>query len=112
MLINAIRYSKPNKKITVKTKFAKPYLEIVIIDKGPGIPLREQSLIFTPFYRVSSVIPKNPEGSGLGLTIASSFIKKLGGKIDLKSRINKGSQFKVRLPVISTSERFNYLIRK
>lgn len=100
LISNSIQYGKSNSKVTVKTKLSKKQLEILVKDKGPGIPLKEQPLLFTPFYRTSNSKQVNPFGTGLGLTIAKLFTEKLGGKIGIVSKKNKGSKFWVRLPVV------------
>lgn len=93
-------------------KLLKRYVEISVIDRGQGISAKEQTLIFSPFYRIESLILKNPEGTGLGLTIAQLFIKRMGGTIGVKSKKNKGSRFRIKLPIKKNSKKFTYLIRR
>lgn len=112
LISNAIQYTRPKTDITIKTKYLRPYLEISVKDKGLGIPKKEQLLIFTPFYRLQLAPTKNPEGTGLGLTIAQLFIKKMHGTIGVKSKRNKGSSFWVRLPTVKSPNRNNYIIGK
>lgn len=98
LILNAIKYSKSKSTVWIKTKYLKSLLEISVTDKGPGIPQKEQSLIFTPFYRLATTIPKNPDGTGLGLSIAKLFANKMDAKIGVKSKRGKGSKFWVKLP--------------
>ena len=63
-------------------------------DTGRGIPREEQRMIFSRFYKQNEF----SQGAGLGLSICQVIIEKLGGRIDLKSEVGKGSRFTVILP--------------
>lgn len=107
---NAIVYSNPKGKVLIKTRFVKPYLEIYVVDNGPGISYKDQQKLFTPFYRVKSLISKNTEGTGLGLAIAKILVTRLGGKISLISKVGKGTTFCIKLPTRKNTKKFNYLV--
>ena len=62
-------------------------------DNGLGISKDEQKNIFKKFYQIDTTSKKKKEGSGLGLAICESIIKKLGGKISVKSDIGRGTMF-------------------
>ena len=63
-------------------------------DNGPGIPPENLERIFEPFFTT-----KPPgEGTGLGLSVSRGIIEKLGGKIEVESRLGAGASFKVILP--------------
>ena len=70
------------------------YIEIAIKDTGEGIPEDAIDKIFHPFFTTKE------KGSGLGLTISYSIIKKHGGTINVKSQHGVGSEFKIYLPII------------
>ena len=44
------------------------------------------------------------EGSGVGLSIVKLFVEAHGGKIDIKSKLNEGTTFKIKIPIIKISE--------
>lgn len=68
---------------------------IEVADNGPGIPAANLSRIFDPFFTT-----KPPgKGTGLGLSICYGIIKKLGGKIVVKSMIDEGATFRVNIPL-------------
>jgi CheY-like chemotaxis protein len=71
-----------------------PQVELAVTDNGVGIeePLRER--IFEPFF---STKPRG-QGTGLGLSIVHGIVSRLGGQIEVHSRLNQGSRFEVRLP--------------
>lgn len=70
------------------------YLRIEVRDNGPGMPPEIVQRVFDPYFTTKS------RGSGLGLTITFSVVKKHGGYIDLRSRQGEGSVFSVYLPAI------------
>lgn len=70
---------------------------ICVSDTGRGIPEENLSKIFEPFFTTKPV----GEGTGLGLSIVSHIIKEHNGTIEVESQVNKGTAFKILLPVIS-----------
>ncbi|MFI4910700.1 MAG: ATP-binding protein [Sedimentisphaeraceae bacterium JB056] len=77
-----------------------------VIDTGIGIPQELQNKIFEKFEQVDSSSHRKYKGTGLGLSISMSLSRLLGGNLDLKSEINKGSTFRLtlELPVSRTIE--------
>lgn len=98
ILSNAVKYSDLNKSITIKTYKDNSFIYIEIIDEGPGIPENEISNLFNQFYKIN-VMPTGGETStGLGLYITKDIIERHDGFIDVKSKINVGSSFKICIP--------------
>ncbi len=102
LLDNAVKYSKDVIKITVKLRSKQQNkVEIYIRDSGIGIPPEELKRIFRRFYRVQNASTHDTTGTGLGLYIVQSIIKKHGGHIIAKSRgENKGTSFLVQFPIV------------
>ena len=100
LLDNAVKYSKDVIKITVKLRSKQQNkVEVYIRDSGIGIPPEELKRIFKRFYRVQNASTQDTKGTGLGLFIVQSIIKKHGGHIIAKSRgENKGTSFLVQFP--------------
>jgi two-component system cell cycle sensor histidine kinase/response regulator CckA len=73
------------------------YVKISIKDHGTGIPQNQLSKVFDPFYSTKQA------GSGLGLTIAYSIIKKHDGHIEISSEINAGTEVRIYLPASQKS---------
>ena len=74
---------------------------IKIIDTGVGIEKESQERIFENFEVANMGLNLKYEGAGIGLSIAKKFIQLMGGTIELVSAVGEGSEFIVRLPVIS-----------
>jgi signal transduction histidine kinase len=70
-------------------------MTIVIADTGPGIPEEAQSKIFEPYFTTK----KPGEGTGLGLFVTKTLVENMGGRIEVKSRRNKGTVFTVTFPI-------------
>jgi two-component system NtrC family sensor kinase len=68
---------------------------ISVADNGPGIPRANLARIFDPFFTTKPV----GKGTGLGLSICYGIIKKMGGEIDVRSVVDAGTTFYIRLPV-------------
>lgn len=95
---NAIKYSsESNKKPILKLIQGEEMYTIEVRDYGMGIPEEEQKHIFDSFFRAKNVA--NIKGTGLGLNIVQEFVKKLGGKVDFKSKVGKGTTFSIKLPI-------------
>lgn len=86
VLSNAIKYSEKNIDFIVEEN---KVLKIKIIDRGIGIPEREQDQLFQRFFRAENVI--NIQGTGLGLHIVKRYLDLLNGKIKIKSSLGVGT---------------------
>ena len=102
LLDNAVKYSRDLVKIIVKMRTTQQNkVEIYIKDNGIGIPPEYLKRIFKRFYRVSNASTSETKGTGLGLFIVNSIIKKHGGRIIAKSRgENRGTSFLVQFPKV------------
>ncbi|MCK5334936.1 MAG: response regulator, partial [Gammaproteobacteria bacterium] len=78
-------------------------LRLEVYDTGPGISEEQLEDIFKPFVQVGDHSTAT-EGSGLGLAICQSFIELMGGRIEVKSELGKGSRFNVELPITPLDE--------
>lgn|GEM_PF-1629196 len=91
---NAVLYNRSQGSINFELKEHADKITIKISDTGRGIKKRDQSKVFTRFFRGEHSFAK---GSGLGLAITKAVIEDLGGQIHLDSEINKGTTIKIRL---------------
>lgn len=101
LLENAVKYSKDDPKVSIRTKKAalNRRVEIFIKDNGIGISPADLKRIFKRFYRVPDAA-SDTRGTGLGLFIVRSIIKRHGGRVSAQSRgEGMGSTFMVQLPI-------------
>jgi two-component system sensor histidine kinase SenX3 len=100
LLDNAVKYSKDLPRITVRLRVTqRDKVEIYIRDNGVGIPPEDLKRVFKRFYRVQNSSTAGTKGTGLGLYIVESLVKKHGGRITAKSRgENMGTSFLVQFP--------------
>lgn len=97
LLSNASKYSPEGSKINVDISKAGTYVVIKVKDRGIGIPKDEQLHLFKRFFRANNAI--NVEGTGLGLNIVKNYTELMGGTIEFKSDLNKGTTFSIEFPI-------------
>ncbi len=101
LIDNAIKYTRMNGVVTVGVAMEKEELHFWVTDNGIGIPEAEKDKIFSRFFRANNAVHTETNGSGLGLFIAQSVVKRHGGKIWFDSIIDQGTTFHVLLPFSS-----------
>ena len=95
IFINASHAVKKAGTLTIKTSNSNNEIRISIKDSGTGIPEKILPKIFDPFFTT-----KEPgKGTGMGLSISYSIIKKHQGVITAQSTVGEGTEFKIILPV-------------
>jgi signal transduction histidine kinase len=94
LIENAVRYGG-QARVYLRTTSAS--VDVIIEDKGPGIPSNEIEQVFAPFYRLEQSRNKETGGVGLGLSIARAIIRHHGGDIEL-SPCSSGLRAAVTLP--------------
>lgn len=93
---NAIDAIGSNGTITLRTRQIDQDTTLIrIMDDGPGMSSTVMEHVFEPFFTTK----KTGKGTGLGLSITYGLVKKLGGDINVKSEIGKGTTFEITLPV-------------
>jgi signal transduction histidine kinase len=95
---NAIKYT-PHGTIELSLKKVGTEIDLAISDTGRGIPPEDLPHIFDRFYRVDKARSSDTGGSGLGLAICKWIVAAHGGKIEVKSRLKKGTTVRVSLPL-------------
>ena len=99
LLSNAIKYrnSRRQLEIVLKIGIENKFLQIIVQDNGLGMEMSEttKEKIFGLYQRMHDHV----EGKGLGLYMVKNQVKALGGKIEVESELNKGTTFKVLLPL-------------
>jgi signal transduction histidine kinase len=98
LIENAIKYTKPATTVSVGVAQEGNNMHFWVKDQGIGIPEAEKSKIFSRFFRAANAVRMQTEGSGLGLFIASSVVRRHGGEIWFDSVEEAGTTFHVTLP--------------
>lgn len=93
---NSVKYGASEIEIHITEQ--EKELKINISDNGEGIPKKEMKSIFEKFYRIQSNNIHNTKGLGLGLYFVQKIVSKYQGKIEVKSEIKVGTEFKINLP--------------
>jgi signal transduction histidine kinase len=94
LIDNAVKFSPPGGRVTVRAWLAEDGAHVAVADEGPGIAADQLAHVFEKFYRGST----SAEGSGLGLVIAQRAARSHGGEVTVTSRPGQGSEFRVSLP--------------
>ena len=97
LISNAIKYSPDDGKVFIRTRKAGNTVSLEIEDQGIGIPDADQKHLFERFFRATNVV--NHQGTGLGLNIVKRYLDLMGGEISFTSVENKGTTFRVYLPM-------------
>jgi two-component system phosphate regulon sensor histidine kinase PhoR len=98
LIDNAIKYSDPQKTITLNARQNNNTVLITVSDQGGGIAAEHLPRIFERFYVVDKARSRKVGGTGLGLAIVKHIVNAHGGKISVESEIGKGSIFTITLP--------------
>lgn len=102
LIDNSIKYSLSDGDVSVHLEAEQnvngPFVKIIVVDNGPGIPAEFKEQIFQRFFRIDESRSRDVEGSGLGLSIAQWIVEAHQGEIYVNSEPGKGSEFIVLIP--------------
>ncbi len=99
LLDNAIKYSTENPDIAITTKSNGKQLHLTVADKGIGMNRDQLSKIFDQFYRIPTGNRHDVKGFGLGLSYVNDIVKRMDGKVHVRSEKDKGTTFEITLPL-------------
>ena len=104
LLNNSSKYTRPNGTISLTAKRIDNDIAVTVKDNGAGIPHDKLDSIFDMFMQVDRTADRAQGGLGIGLTLVKRLAEMHGGSIEAKSAgEGQGSEFVVRLPVLSKS---------
>src|SRR5699024_10663185 len=95
ILDNAVKYSMDRKEVHVSIALSGDQVDIAIQDYGSGISEEDLTKIFNRFYRVDKARSREKGGTGLGLPIVKELLESYGGKVNMTSRLDHGSIFRI-----------------
>jgi signal transduction histidine kinase len=99
---NAVKYSANEKYLGIHLYHRNGSVNLEVVDRGIGIPAKEQCKIFEKFYRVGDPLVHNTKGSGLGLSLVRHIVRAHGGEVRVESAPGRGSKFIITLPVLAS----------
>jgi len=97
LVSNAIKYSQGG-AVRIQLGPRNSGLQLEVADTGIGISEEDQQKLFTKFFRSGSAEVRSVPGTGLGLALTGTMVKKLGGHIEIWSELGHGTRVTVHLP--------------
>jgi len=95
---NAVKYSDEDSQVDVAAHSDAEFVDLIVRDRGMGIPQRDLERIFERFYRVDRGRSRETGGTGLGLAIVRHVAANHGGSVSVSSQEGVGSTFVLHLP--------------
>lgn len=99
LIENGIKYSPEHTPIQVSLRRIENQAEIIVEDRGYGIPDKEKRRIFQKFYRIGNEDTRKSKGTGLGLYIVAEIVRAHKGKIKVLDNQPQGTRFVILLPL-------------
>lgn len=99
LVSNAIKFSYSESQITVTLTTENGFAVLGVKDQGIGMSPDQLDKLFKPFTRIAAEGTAGEKCTGLGLSIVKRIVDGHGGRIEVKSAPNQGSEFKVYLPI-------------
>jgi two-component system sensor histidine kinase GlrK len=98
LVSNAIKFSPVSATIRISARRHGDYVDIDVVDQGPGIATEERELVFEPFYRGRHAADTLVKGTGIGLSVVREYAQMHGGTAEaVESSV--GAHIRVRLPL-------------
>jgi signal transduction histidine kinase len=98
LISNAVKYTSPGGKITIKVRKENDMALIIVKDTGDGISAEDIPKLFLRFNRLHSAVISHVPGTGLGLYLTKKIIELHGGTIIVESQKHRGTTFILKLP--------------
>ena len=99
IIANASKYGPRDEEIIIKAVINKESIEIIIGDRGKGVPEPYREKIFSGYVLANNDGERSPRGTGLGLSVSQTIIKAHGGQIGVRDRTGGGSEFWFTIPI-------------
>jgi len=107
---NAVKFTQRGEVVVTASREMPDRLLITVSDTGPGLTEHDRSRVFAPFVQADSSSVRRHEGAGLGLAIAARLVARMGGTIELDSAVGRGSEFRLRLPLVAAPDRIDAVV--
>ncbi len=107
LIDNAVKYTARKGSISLRLSMDAAFAMVEVADTGVGIVSDDLPRVFDRFWRADKVRSREMGGTGLGLSIAKWIVDQSGGVITVASEFGVGSNFTVKLPLLSQASRRN-----
>ena len=98
LVFNALKFTSPGGTIRISAHSENEDVVIQVTDTGIGIPEESLAFIFDRFWQVDNSSKRKHQGAGIGLALVKEFIEILGGRVEVESQEEKGTDFIIRMP--------------
>jgi len=105
LVSNGVKYNVAGGSVTVEYAIRGGMLVTHIADTGIGISEKDQERLFQKFWRSEDMAVRAQSGTGLGLFIVKELVERMGGLLDVTSRVGRGTTFTFTLPLAHTKEK-------
>jgi two-component system, sensor histidine kinase and response regulator len=102
LVSNAVKYSPPGKRISVRLTKSPTVVRCEVQDEGPGLSAEDQKKLFGKFARLSAKPTGGEHSTGLGLSIVKKMVEAMNGKVWCESDLGQGATFIVEFPTPTT----------
>jgi signal transduction histidine kinase len=100
LISNALKFTAPGGRVTVRTSRTTDVSVIEVSDDGMGVSEQDQVQLFERFFRTTGATDRAIQGTGLGLAIVKAIVEAHGGVITVQSVEGEGTVFRVELPLV------------
>ena len=104
LISNALKFTPDNGRVIIDAQTNHQDIIINVTDNGRGIHNDDLPHVFDRYYQAKNTITIQEGGTGIGLAICNEFTKIMNGQISVNSQYGKGSQFMVRIPIVTNTE--------
>jgi len=99
LIENGIKYNKEGGYVKISYQVVEKDILLKVEDNGMGIEEKDLDRIFERFYRADKSRNRGTGGTGLGLAIVKHIVKSFYGDINIKSKVNKGTEITIKIPI-------------
>ncbi len=99
LIVNAVKYTERGQVTLSVWREGEGQLEFAVSDTGRGLSEAGRRVLFQEFSRTEDVASRDTPGVGLGLFVAQSIVRRMGGYISVESEMGVGSTFRILLPL-------------
>jgi signal transduction histidine kinase len=104
LISNAIKFSPPGSKVTVRLGINQEGARIEVLDQGAGIAPEDFDRVLRPFEQADESMARRHGGIGLGLPISLALVELHGGRLEIQSTVGEGTRMIVTLPIHHIAE--------